>query len=325
MAKQIPNKVLYLALALITIQATGVLFMFDFPQIFEAILIQKMGINAYKVQLLYSLGAFPNLVSNMIVSPLVPKVGVGFIVLLFQCVNFTGVAITYLAVRMNSYYVMCVGRVFIGLSFDFCTMGVLLCCEKWFKGKILSISIGLARFMRTMSTSLSFYLLPKIFLSTRNLEDSAFSCVLFSFTIFCLTSIFSILDLKYDHILKNPETAKTQEEKKQGKVEEEFRKSVDEHFVRSKIESTTTTRAKPKEFEFKHLRYIPVKARYFMLYVFLVPNIYYQITNTGTDFLVTRFGLTYENAKNTLSLLPLVSAPLIPITSALSPSLVTSP
>ena len=304
MVDKLSTKFLALILILTIVQAMGSSFTYDFPQIFEAVLIEKLGINAYKVQLLYSIGTAPNLVSNLIASFFLPKLGVGYILIIFQLVTFSGAALAYLALRIDSYTFLCIARVLVGISFDFGILGGILSCEKWFRGKILSISLGLARLMRLVGSSVSFYLLPKLFISSRNIETSAFFCVIVCFATFCTTSILAVLDIKYEHLLKESEK-ELEVEEEDKEEEEEFNRSGLQHLQGSKIVSVTSV-IKQKEFRFRHFRYISPKARFFLLYVFLVPSMYYQMTSTGSDFLVNRFRMPFKQAKNTLSILPLI-------------------
>ena len=203
---------LAIILPVATLQAFSSSFIYDFPQVFEAILIQRMGINAYKVQILYSIGTLPNLCSNLIGSLFIPKLGVGYIVLIYQTFAFNGAALTYLAVRMNNYNFLCFGRLFVGISFDLCCLSSLLCCEKWFRGKFLSISVGLSEIIRLLGSSTCYYFLPKLFLSSRNMEASAFCAVVVCFIIFSTTTIFAILDIKYEHLLKIDEVGEKNED-----------------------------------------------------------------------------------------------------------------
>ena len=314
MKKKIPTCLLAVMFPVITLQAFAAAFIFDFPQIFEGVLIEKMGINVYRVQFLYSLGAFPNLVTNLIASYFLPKLGVGFIAVIFETFAFVGAALTYQAVRINSYSFLCSARIFVGMCYDLCILGVMLSCEKWFRGKILSISLGVDQFLRLSATSLSYYLLPKFLLTSRNLESSAFFCTLVSFIIFMLTALFAVLDIKYEKLLKNEEI--TPEEKEENQIEKIPNQAKGNDNFGSKVASIVSA-VLEKEFTFRHLKYIPVKGWMLLLYTFITPNIYFQLTNTGSDFLSIRFGLSYEDSKNALALVPLIAAIILPFTSAL--------
>ena len=313
--KDIPKKLLIAIFPLATLQWFGSSFSYDYPQVFEAVRIQRMQIDAFKVQFLYSIGSFPNFFSNIIASMMLPKLGVGYIVLFFQTTVFIGSALTYLAVRINSYGLICVGRIFIGISFDVCLLGMILCCEKWFRGKILSVSLSIGRFMGLMGTSSSYYLLPTILLDTRSIENSSFCCVVASFVVFAFTALFAVIDIKNEHLLK------TNTKGENGDEEEEIQKAIDQadgdqKLLGSKIVSAASM-IKEKDFTFKHAKYISLKSWILLIYLVLAPTIYYQFTNTGSDFLMVRYGFTYEEAKNTLSLLPFISALLLPFAAAM--------
>ena len=71
-----------------------------------------------------------------------------------------------------------------------------------------------------------------------------------------------------------------------------------------------------KPFSFRHLRYIKPKSWIAFTVIVLFIQMYYQFTNTATDLFMIRFGMTYQSAKNTVAILPLSNAILIPIFSA---------
>ena len=317
--KAISNKLLIIIFPLATMQWFGASFTYDFPQVFESVLIQRMQINPFKVQFLYSIGSFPNLVTNLIASLFLPKLGVGYIVLIFQTFVFAGSAINYLAVRANSYTLMCAARIFVGTGFDICMLGMILCCEKWFRGKLLSVSLAMGRFCGLAGTSVSYYLLPNVFLETRSLENSAFCNVGVSFLLFAFTAIFAVLDMKYEHLLKD--SGKRQKGDGENEIQAALEQADGDHrLLGSKIASIVTI-IQDKIFTFKHSRYISLKSWIMLVYIILIPSIYFQFTNTGTDFFMTRYGLSYglsyEDSKNTLSILPLLSASILPFSAAM--------
>ena len=83
MAK-VPNKVLYSLLMVILIQWTAVSFTYDLPQMFEAALIQNMGISTFQIAALYSIGSLPNLLSNILVALLINRIGIQLVAVISQ-------------------------------------------------------------------------------------------------------------------------------------------------------------------------------------------------------------------------------------------------
>ena len=328
MKSSIPVWITRLVLVLICLAAMGSAFQFDFPQVFEATLINTMGIDAHKVQFLYSIGSVPNLFSNVLASLILPKLGVGVIVLIFQAIAFAGASLTFLAIRANDYEMLWIGRIFIGMSGDLCYFGMILVCEKWFRGRLLSLSFGLGRFWYMVGSSMSFYLLPKIYLSSRSLEMTAFSCVVVCFLMFSCMAIFTVLDHIYGDLLeeKQEEGGSKQVEEREDRLATldaslnadsvlSFELQKEENELKKDEDRDRSTTNK-KEFRLKDLRHINSNAWGVVVFIILIPNIYFQFTNTGSDLLTSRYGLSYKSAKNTLSILPLIGGILTPITSA---------
>ena len=79
--------------------------------------------------------------------------------------------------------------------------------------------------------------------------------------------------------------------------------------------SSVVSAIKEKEFTARHLKYIPLKGWLTLLYATLAPPIYFQLTNTGSDFLSIRYGLSYESSKNALTLVPFTAIFVLPFSS----------
>ena len=298
---EVPKKVLYSLLVVIPLQWTAVSFSYDFPQMFEAALIQNMGISTFQIEFLYSLGSLPNLVSNIIAALLINRIGIQLVAVIFQAVLMFGVGLTFLAVRGNSYTLLLIGRVFVGLGFDLTFMLQLVTAERWFSGKFLTFSYGLGRSFAYIATAVSYFFTPRFFLKYRNLEASVMLCMGFCAVIFVTTAIYAVIDIKNEHYLKL----------KGGGGEGHG----EERDVGGCGEGEGSEDVLGKEFKFKHLKYISIKSWLYCLQVAMFVQMYYQFTNTATDLLTTRFGLSYETAKNALAIIPLSSAFLIPALS----------
>ena len=304
---EVPKKILYSLLLVIPLQWTAVSFSYDFPQMFEAALIQNMGISTFQIEFLYSVGSLPNLVSNIFAAMLINCIGIQLVAVIFQAVLMFGVGLTFLAVRSNSYTLILIGRVFVGLGFDLTFMLQLVTAERWFSGKFLTFSYGIGRSFAYIATALSYFFTPRLFLKYRNLETSVMLCMAYSTLIFITTSIYAVIDLKNVHYLKleagggggHEHGGGGQGGGEGGSGEGEGDDILD------------------KEFTFKHLKYISFKSWLYALLVAMFVQMYYQFTNTATDLLTTRFGLSFETAKNALAIIPLLHAVLIPIFSAL--------
>ena len=294
-------------------QSSASKFIFDFPQIFEAVLIERMSLDPSKIQFLYSIGSLPNIISILLTSVILPKIGVGLLVLIVQTFGFLGAALTYLAVSHDAYWVLCAGRIFVGMSNELSILGILLSCEKWFRGRLLTISLGCGRFFRLIHSSASIYFLPKIYLGTRNVESSAFVCVLVTFVVFCMTAVFAVLDIKFDHLHG---VAKKSDHYEHEDESAELKETLNRRSQAVEEKPDSGTREQVKEFTLRHLKYIPLKGWLLVIFNVLTINVYFQLTNTGSDFLAVRYKLSYVDAKNTLTLVPLIAAVILPFFSA---------
>ena len=130
----IPNGLQLALLIFIPIQFSGASFAYDFPQIFESLLIERMNISTFQVELLYSLGSLPNLVANIAGSLIISGIGIQLAAVIFHAILFIGAAVTLIAVRNNSYSLLLTGRIFIGVSFDLTFLVQQIACERWFSG-----------------------------------------------------------------------------------------------------------------------------------------------------------------------------------------------
>ena len=290
-------------------------FAFDFPQIFEAVLIEQFNVNAQQIGVLYSVTAAPNLVINLLATLVISHCGEVTSALLFQSTVFIGVVLTYLAVTQNQYYLMVAGRVFIGIAFDVTYLTQAICLEKWFSGSSLTIVFGLGRSACYFMSFLSVYLLPAVYLETRNLQAPIMLIAYYSVLIFILTAIYVAIDFKYGQRKRKKrkgvqrnlhnDTAKLSQPKTDLKSET------------TKIFTGESLMDAEKTFELRHLRYTKPKSWVMFGMGTMYIHMYFQFTNTATDLFMIRFGLSYEEAKDIISIFPLVNAIFIPVFSSL--------
>ena len=183
------------------------------------------------------------------------------------------------------------------MSFDVTAVGQILAVEKWFSGSALTLVIGMSNCCSYCFQSLAAYLLPRIYLKTRSLENPIMLAALYSTVVFGISAIYAIIDLCYSGYLKRVNTDQKKDKEKK------------------KVQGPELYMEKP--FSFRHLRYIKTKSWLSFIVATLYIQMYYQFTNTATDLFMIRYGMTYQNAKNTVAILPLSNAILIPIFSAI--------
>ena len=331
---QIPKPLLYSLLILIPLQWTAVNFAYDFPQVFESALIQNMNITTFQIELLYSIGSIPNIFANYPLALAISAYGIQMVAVVVHSLLFAGVVGTYFAVRANSYPILLSARILVGLCFDMTFAVQLIACERWFSGKFLTFSYGLGRSFAYISTSMAYFWLPKMFIDNRNLEASAILVVCYCFFVFMMVALYAVLDLRYMKFLRigsgevkavedtevRPETLKPEENEKETILERNHLKIRDS--VEEEDEGDPGGPLKPseqdildKKFTLKHMKYLTKKSWVCMILVVICVHMYFQFTNTATDLLTVRFGLPYQEAKNTLAIIPTFQAVFIPFFS----------
>ena len=100
--KKLPIALRVALVPLCMFQWSGAQFFFDFPQVFESVLIQKFNISASKIGLLYTYAAMPNLVINIVATYMIAKMGLAMSLPLFQTLLFIGICLIFLSVSSSS-------------------------------------------------------------------------------------------------------------------------------------------------------------------------------------------------------------------------------
>ena len=308
-----------LLIMLLTVtQWSGVQFGYDFPQIFESILIKIFNIEATQVGLLYTVTSAPNIFINILAALVIAGIGINLALPVFQSMVFIGNTLVYFAVQQRSYPLLIAGRVFVGIGFDVTYLGMAVSVEKWFSGSSLTLAFGLGRSSCYLMAAIGAFFLPQIYLQTRMLENSIMVLIGYAVLIFLTTSLYSVLDLKYDYLLKdsggsggNSHHLRKKKPKNADTIPEEGEDG--QEMVRRHQNPLQAE----KNFMVRHLRYVRPKSWLLFGMVIGFAQMYYQFTNTGTDLFQIRFGLTYEQAKNCMAILPLLNAIFIPIFAAL--------
>lgn len=154
----------------------GAYYNYNFPQLFEDILIKTFEITPVEVEFLYTLYSLPNYILTPIGSWLLSYTGLGLGILLFDSPNFFGPLIIYIGFYFKKYWVVEVGKCIYGMGAELCTVAQSTISDQWFSGKALSISLAMNRTFGFVGDSISAYFGPKIFIKTRNMNMSLLLC-----------------------------------------------------------------------------------------------------------------------------------------------------
>lgn len=279
MMEKISNKILIPILILIMLQWAGAMYFYDFPQLFEPQLIKKFNISTIKVSLMYTFASAPNLIMNIFAAWLIEKIGLAVSTVVFSSTVFFGILICFFGFTTEKFEYLLIGRLIFGIGFDTMFLTQALGSERWFSGRFMTFAYALTRSCVYLFSTVALYYQPELFLKYRGFQVPMFvyACVA-AFT-FVTTAIFSICHLKKKHLLVDKKSKKAMESK----------------------------------FHFKDFKLVGFMPYLVVLYLAVMSNCYYQVMNFMTDMIVQRFGLSYIEAKNAGTLVPVVSMVAIPI------------
>lgn len=263
----------------------GGVYFYDFPQLFEQVLITKFRIDTLEVGLLYSLASAPTIVLIPVASWLINIIGLNSGAVLFNFLMYLGIMGCFMGNYYKNYLFFIIGRALFGLGYETAYVIQSSCTEKWFSGRFLTMAFAVNRIVSYSFSSFAAYIEPVIYEKSRALESPLFLYgLIISFTCF-ISFFYFLLDFKNEHKLED-------------EAEEENKGIKDQKF---------------KMADFKKIS----SQAWLMIITFgVLSNCLYQFTNTGTDALVNRFGFDYLEAKDMIAIIPIVNMIMIPVFSA---------
>lgn len=278
-----PPKLILAAIMLTAIFAwlTGPFF-YDYPQLFEEMIISKFKISTVKVGLIYTVSSAPTFLLTPLITFLVDRIGKKLGLFLLSSCMFFGIFITYIGVSTENYYLMLGGRALFGPTYESGYVVAISCLEQWFTGKILSIAFSINLTTCNLIIWSATYFLPSAFVKSRNLQVPFFIYGVFGF--FCC--IMAVGYYYFDSRYGEDDNDKDDEEKEE-------------------------------KIEVKDLKKIGLLPWLMLVLYAVVTNCTFQFTNIATDCLVKRFGFGYLEAKNRLSIMPILNTILYPLFSVI--------
>lgn len=191
--------------------------------------------------------------------------------------------------------------------------------EKWFIGKFLSISMGLANMVASFAGFFAAYIEPVVYEKTRNIQNVAFCMVLSSF----LTWVFSVGAFFTEEVLikksltgeKRNQTTTIVSLQENKPLTSELEPQEESQKV-TKDDYRLTEIHKEPLFTYKHICHLEPLYWIIILNFCFISMCVFQFTSFMTDLLMKRFGYQYLDAKNLTALMPLVNMVLAPILSS---------
>ena len=134
---------LILLFIFMTFQNFSSYYIFDFPQLFEHVLIDTFEIDALKVSYLYAIYSIPNFVAAPLISVLLNYTGFGFGAIMLSFLIAISAFLQFLACKFNLFWLMVVARAIFGVGGESLAIAQAAMAEEWFTGKFLTVAIGI--------------------------------------------------------------------------------------------------------------------------------------------------------------------------------------
>ena len=306
----------------------GYWFTVEFPQTLGDTFLRQFHITPKEVGYIYSISFFCSIVLSPLTGVLISRFGIPNISLLMSFFIFAGNVIAYLGVRANSFNLLLIGRIVFSLGSEPILIVQASASEKWFSGKLLSISMGLNFTCGLLAGSLGNYFTPIVMVEQRNMEAAFFCYVCAGAFSFLSVAVFALMDWKFADLIQNElddngkgsnalrqplnsQNEKIDDEGKVGEIDREGQK-IREIDLEAAIEATS---GENYSFKLSHLWKLgPLYWGCVGIYTF-ASNSYYQFVKVITNASVHRFGYSYLRAKNFLSIIQLLSAFFMPFNS----------
>lgn len=159
----------------------GNFFSYDFPQLFENVLISKFNVDAIQVSFLYAIYSIPNFIFAPILSIMLNHTGLGFGAIILSSMVFLGQLLVYYSCQTNSYLLMIVARGLYGIGAESLVVAQASMAERWFTGKFLSLAIGLNNVVGQLGVASAAWICPTIFVAKRDIQWVVFvmACLCF--------------------------------------------------------------------------------------------------------------------------------------------------
>lgn len=341
---------LILCLVLLTnfLSSLANFYVFDFPQSLAQPIQHRLKVRPYKLEMLYTAYALPNLVFTPLIGIYLEKVGLWISSITFAILIIIGQGLCLYGIMTNNYWYLIAGRAFYGVGGEGNVITFPAINEYWFRGKILSFANGILQASVFSVMLAGNYFSPKLFIWANNLE-LPFQVFLYM----CLGSFAAVLVYSYIQINcsqyrdlfvslgcnDNQETDEPEGDTKnivetedsyilrkdhsknhnlisdEGKTHKEsYKNSISSENGLMNTKKSISEEPPQVPFGFKAIFKL---SRYFwmlsLIFLFL-SNAYFQLTNITSEMAIKRFGSTYEKAQNLTILVPLgviVGTPII--------------
>ena len=321
----------------IILTAVGPFFMYDLPQIYEDVIIRTFDKTAVEVESLYSIYSLPNLIMTPLGSILLTYTGLGQGGVIFHFLIVLGSLMIYFGFAVKNFMWVFWGRAVYGLGSEVGFIIAATVCDRWFSGKFMSIAQSMLRTIGFLGVFLGLFIGPDLFIKYRVMCYTLSVYVFLSFFSFLMMVIYSLTEhrheiasAKREKILQREKQIMIKQvEESEGKdfasmmltsVNATFKDStLSKHEVKeqanSEDDNDQNKDEKMADFQIQDVKSFSILF-WITSFVFAIgSNCYLQFLGFCTDCLINRFGYTFQQAKNTISLLPIFGMIFGPIIS----------
>ena len=279
--QKLPKLLIFALIICLFAQSTYLAF-FDFPQLFSSYLKTEFKITTIGISYLYTIMTLPNIITTLLGSFMVQKTGLGLGGLISSQTVYFGVLAAYGGLYYASFTLLAIGRAIYGMALDILIVVKIGVVEKWFTGKYLAILVAVSDSIMNLWIALAAYLGPELYVRSRGIDQPMLMYSLMALFCVFLCFLYWFIDEKYSGLLE---------------VKEEVKEAL-------KV-----------QFRLKHLLKIEAKGLWVLLLYSLYSTAYHQFSFFATSCFTTRFGLTYLEAKNRVSMINITPIFLAPIVS----------
>ena len=311
-----------LILVSIILWNAGLWSLLDFPQTLGDPLINHFKITTKEVGCLYTISAAFNVVTSPLTGLLISRLGVSTVATITLSFQILGAMLLYLSVSAESYSLLVLGRCFYAMGAEPTLICQAAASEKWFSGKMLSISMGLNLSCGMAIASLSNFITPILIVETRDLETAFLYYVCLCTLSFIAVAGFNVLDWKYEAQLEQEKAILGGfglERAGETSGRESATNTINLRSMAETEREAVTGTPETQKYVFKVsdlTKLSPVFWCCVSLYA-IAANTYYQFTSTITNMAVHRYNYTFLEAKNFISTIQILSACLMPVNSIL--------
>ncbi|CAD8205877.1 unnamed protein product [Paramecium octaurelia] len=184
-------------------------YAFDNPQALQSQIMEEVHISLTEFNYLYSFFSLPNILLTLIGGYLIDRIGCRKSIIIFASLVTISQTIIAIGGKQKSFYMMLIGRVFLGIASENLIISQNVIITAWFKGHQLSTASGCIVTLPEIAAALNSYFSPMIYDYTGSITYPLFTSVLICiFSLFCAILLL-FFDKSRESILKQEKQEKS--------------------------------------------------------------------------------------------------------------------